>query len=124
MEILLKNLEPCFLKIIDEKTYRYVDATIQEADGISFFCPLCFHNNNDSNVGTHQIWCWKPSVPQTFFPIPGRWYLIGTSFDDLSLIGSPSSSIKLGNGSNVMSKDDKNKNCNAHFNIINGKVIW
>lgn len=119
MEILLTNLDPHFLKIIDEKTYQYIDVSLSEADGISFLCPLCYFNNKGP-IGTHGVWCWKPSVPQTFFPVPGRWDLVGSNFHDLLLVAGPSS-ILIGNGSNIPSED---KCCNAHFAVTNGEVIW
>jgi hypothetical protein len=119
MEIALTNLDPHFLKIIDEKSHKFVNVLLSEADGLRFLCPLCYIANNGP-VGTHLIICWKPSVPQTFVPGPGRWDLIGTNFHDLSLVAG-SSSILIGNGSNILSED---KCCNAHFHIINGKAVW
>jgi hypothetical protein len=67
----LIELEPQFLKRIDDSYEQYVD-TIVEADGIQFLCPVCFIKNS-GGVGTHSIVCWKPSVPQTTYPRPGRW---------------------------------------------------
>ena len=79
----LTALEPTFLKIIDDTHYQHVD-DIAQADGVMFLCPKCFGHNNGP-VGTHQVLCWAPHVPQTHFPRPGRWALHGTGYSDLTL---------------------------------------
>lgn len=104
----LTDLEPEFLKVIDEKTRQTVD-TIEEADGIDFLCPKCFKDNG-GNVGTHHVLCWKPQVPQTVSPKPGRWNMLGKGFDDLTL--------KAGSSSVVL-----NGGCCAHFFIREGEII-
>lgn len=109
MEYTLSQLSGQFVKVIDEKTFRYVD-TIEEAQGVMFVCPLCFHNNNDSDIGVHSVLCWNPSVPQTIEPVPGRWNLVGTSLEDLSLVAGSSSILLTGDG------------CKWHGFITNGKV--
>lgn len=104
----LSQLEPEFLKIIDENTNKRID-DITQADGIVFLCPVCFKNNGNSNIGTHSIICWQPHVPQERTPKPGRWKFEGTGYEDLSLVAG-SSSILLNGG------------CNAHFFIRKGKI--
>lgn len=108
MNIKLTELYPQFLKRIDDNSFRQVDV-IDDADGILFKCPLCFENNNRSIVGVHSIICWQPHVPQTTTPIPGRWNLLGTGYDDLTLQAG-SSSILLTSG------------CQWHGFINNGVV--
>ena len=104
----LRNLEPQFLKIVSENSWRR-DSTMEECDGIIFLCPVCFRNNH-GNVGTHSIICWKPHVPQTFYPVPGRWNMRGYGIDDLTLFASSSSIWLMGPG------------CGAHFHISNGEI--
>lgn len=104
----LVDLNPKFMKRIDDSHWQDVDA-MQEADGIIFLCPKCFQANRGS-VGTHSIVCWKPSVPQTTSPTPGRWNLVGTGFHDLSLVAG-SSSVKLEGG------------CEWHGHVTNGQIV-
>lgn len=91
----LTELEPRFLKRLDDYNFKFVDS-IQEADGVEFLCPKCWIANKGP-VGTHMVICWSPSVPQTTRPIPGRWKLVGTGYHDLSLIAG-SSSVLLTSG--------------------------
>lgn len=81
---------------------------ISSADGVMFLCPKCFQANGGS-VGTHSIICWRPRVPDDVAPKPGRWELVGTGIDDLTLVAG-SSSILLTGG------------CCAHFFIRNGSI--
>jgi hypothetical protein len=87
--------------------YVYVD-TLQEANGIEFLCPKCFIENKGP-VGTHIVICWQPDMPVNLSPGPGRWKLVGTSFEDLSLVSNPTS-VQLNGG------------CNAHFTVSDGNV--
>ena len=104
----LTELEPEFLKLTgDPRTYRR-DATFADCDGLWFLCPLCWLVNG-GRKGTHGIICWKPHVPQSFPPIPGRWSQAGSGFNDLSLVAG-SSSIALGGG------------CQWHGFVQNGEV--
>lgn len=104
----LLELHPHFLKIIDVKTYKLID-NIKEADGIQFLCPKCFIEN-DGIIGTHSIICWTiGKVPDDLDPKPGRWNLIGTCYNDLSLQAGSSSVALLGG-------------CNAHFFIRDGNI--
>lgn len=82
---------------------------IEEADGVYFLCPKCYEENG-GRVGTHRVLCWSPKIGQDHDPKPGRWNLVGTSIDDLSLVAG-SSSVLLQGG------------CNAHFFVQNGHVV-
>jgi hypothetical protein len=104
----LRELEPQFLKITTETSWSHVDS-IAEADGIIFLCPVCFKTNNGP-IGTHSIICWTPKVPLTITPGPGRWNLVGTSYDDLTLTAGSSSIHLTGEG------------CGAHFYIQGGEI--
>ena len=101
------ELEPHFLRREDDQHFRIVER-LEEADGLEFLCPKCFATNSGP-VGTHMVICWRPAVPQTTKPIPGRWDLIGTGLEDLSLIAG-SSSIQLTDG------------CRWHGFVTNGEV--
>lgn len=103
----LAELEAKFLGRIDDTHFRIVES-IKEADGVEFLCPTCFSRNKGS-VGTHGVICWRPRVPQTTQPVPGRWEFQGTGISDLTLIAR-SSSVKLTAG------------CMAHFFIRNGAI--
>lgn len=85
MALLLSELEPEFLRWIDDHHFERCDS-IGEADGILFVCPKCFINNGRQRPGVHSIICWEPNVPQTTKPAPGRWNLVGTGIHDLSLV--------------------------------------
>jgi hypothetical protein len=106
-QLKLIDLEPQFLKLKDTHLWTYTD-DITEADGICFLCPVCFRKNNGPE-GTHSVICWQPKVPPELGPKPGRWELVGTGYEDLSLVAA-SSSILLTGG------------CNAHFFIRNGMI--
>ena len=95
----LTDLSPKFLKRLDDKSWRHDIEKVEDADGLEFLCPACFRKNGGI-VGTHAVICWSPSVPQTTFPTPGRWTMVGTGFHDLSLVaGSSSVLIKNPDGS-------------------------
>lgn len=97
----LVDLEPQFLKWISDTQFRS-DATFTEADGIMFLCPKCFIENKGP-IGTHVVICWKPHVPQSTFPRPGRWEQKGTGVSDLSLVAG-SSSVLLTGGPEVQAE--------------------
>lgn len=109
MNLRLTELDPQFLKRIDDNNFRHVDS-IAEADGVMFICPLCFVNNGKNDVGVHSVLCWNPSVPQTTEPVPGRWNLRGTGYEDLTLEAGSSSILLAGEG------------CGWHGFIRNGEV--
>jgi hypothetical protein len=105
----LAELEPTFVKIINPNLFTTENVGIQDADGLQFLCPVCFKENNGP-VGTHSIICWKPQVPLTQEPGPGRWNFLGTSLEDITLQAG-SSSIFLTTAP-----------CKAHFFIRNGGI--
>ena len=105
----LAELEPEFIKIIDERSHRPCE--LSEADGLFFLCPVCF-TKNGGPVGTHGIILWRPHVPKERSPKAGRWEFVGTGIEDLSLVAG-SSSILLVTGPS---------GCGAHFFIRNGGV--
>lgn len=109
MKFRLTELEPQFLKRIDDNNFREV-SSIVDADGIMFICPLCFENNGKKRTGVHSVLCWNPSVPQTTEPVPGRWNLLGTGYQDLTLQAGSSSIHLTGEG------------CGWHGFIKNGEV--
>jgi hypothetical protein len=84
----LTDLQPKFLKRVgdERETWEEIDA-ITEADGVMFLCPKCFAAKGGP-VGTHSVVCWKPHVPQTVDPKPGRWPMTGTGYADLTLTPS------------------------------------
>ncbi len=84
--------------------------TIAEADGIRILCPKCYDDPPAGPVGTHSVICWSPKISQDHSPKPGRWNLVGTSIDDLTLVAG-SSSVQI-HGS-----------CNAHFFVRDGRVV-
>jgi hypothetical protein len=86
-----------------------VDA-IGQADGIRMLCPKCYDDPPVGPVGTHSLICWSPKISQDHVPRPGRWNLVGTSIDDLTLVAG-SSSVLLQGG------------CDAHFFVRNGRAV-
>jgi len=109
MRLRLTELEPQFLKRVTDTSFREVEE-LSEADGILFICPLCFEKNGKDRVGVHSVMCWKPSVPQTTEPTPGRWNMLGTGYEDLTLQNGSSSILLTGDG------------CGWHGFIQNGEV--
>jgi len=103
----LTDLDPKFLHCASEREFKFVEG-IGEADGVEFLCPKCFINNCGAE-GTHRVICWSPKVSLHIGPNPGRWRLVGTGIDDLSLVGS-SNSVQLLGG------------CFAHFFIERGEI--
>ena len=96
----LTELEPYWVRLTDNGFQRV--ETIEQAQGILFLCPTCFAKNGGP-VGTHAVICWSRSrgVPDHVTPGPGRWMLVGTSFEDLTLDGDPAGrarSVDLGAG--------------------------
>ena len=84
--------------------------TIAEADGVRMLCPQCFDDPPIGPIGTHSVICWSPAISQDHAPRPGRWKLVGTSIDDLTLVAG-SSSVLLQGG------------CAAHFFVRDGCVV-
>ena len=90
--------------------WSHVDR-IADAAGVRFLCPLCFEANSGP-VGTHGVVCWSPSVSQDHDPKPGRWYLRGTGYADLTLVGVTSDSVLL----------TTKGGCEAHFFVRGGRI--
>jgi len=104
----LLDLEPSFLKWTGDSNIYEWNVPMAEANGLWFLCPKCFKQNR-GRVGTHGIVCWRPSVPQTMSPAPGRWDWQGTSLENLTLVAG-SSSIRLMGG------------CQWHGFVRNGEI--
>lgn len=109
MKLTDEELEAAFIKSIDDSSFQAVDS-ISEADGIMLVCPACLKASESGRAGVHSIICWKPSVPQSVSPRPGRWNIEGTGLHDLTLFA----------GSSSVSIDCESK---AHFFIRNGSII-
>lgn len=108
-KVRLSELKPTWLQYRGDPAVRHVQLLREGANGIQFLCPACFLANNKQSMGVHRVICWDPSVPQTVTPVPGRWQLLGDSFENLTLKAG-SSSVQLNGG------------CKAHFFINNGDV--
>jgi len=91
----LTELDPEFLVVEGPDRWRRTD-DIRGADGVIFLCPKCFAANGGP-IGTHRVICWSPKVPPDMDPKPDRWNLVGTGYEDLSLVAG-SSSILLTSG--------------------------
>ena len=98
-------------QVVGPRRYYCPVTTIAEADGVKFLCPKCFQANGGVE-GSHIVICWRPKVAKDVTPGPGRCELVGTSFEDMSLVSSPTSSVQLYGG------------CNAHFTVSQGNIIW
>lgn len=73
-------------------------ATLAEAHGVEFLCPLCFTKNKGS-IGTHWVGCWfVGKVPFWIEPGPGRWNPSGTGLADLTFVPPGATSVKLMQG--------------------------
>jgi hypothetical protein len=107
----LLELKPSFLKWKDDSHYEQMDTAVG-ADGIEFLCPVCFRKNG-GEAGTHMIICWAPNVPQTTTPKPGRWNLVGSGYDDLTLVNGSSS---------VLVRGEPGKPDHWHGFVRNGQV--
>jgi hypothetical protein len=85
----LTELEPEWLRITAPGHWLKVP-TIAQAQGVKFVCPVCWVTNG-GRIGTHSVVCWSRSrgVGDDESPKPGRWMLVGTSFEDLTLDGDP-----------------------------------
>lgn len=111
----LTHLQPSWKRYEERDGHIYyveVDK-IEDCHGIMFLCPKCF-KANDGPIGTHSVICWSSSrgTPAHATPLPGRWRLVGSSFDDLTLKGETSRGRSIG----LMG------GCNWHGFITNGEV--
>jgi hypothetical protein len=106
----LLDLKPRFLHRENDKSFSFVE-NIGDADGVSFLCPKCFEQNGGP-AGTHSVICWQPHVPETTYPIPGRWKFEGTDLEDLTLV--------MGSSSVLLASPP---GCGAHFYVRVGEII-
>lgn len=67
-------------------------ATLAEADGITFECPICKGTKRQ-----HSVICWfVGKVPDDAVPGPGRWTPNGTGLDDLTFVpGKPPIAVSV-----------------------------
>jgi hypothetical protein len=107
-----------------EHTGYQVLPSIDGAQGVMFQCPKCAvglergeENGRRFVRGAHSVICWfrnprgAPPVPGHADPKPGRWWMEGTSIDDLTFThGTPAmaKSVQLLGG------------CNWHGFVNNG----
>ena len=82
------------------------------AQGIAFACPACYRDHGF--VDPHFIVCWNRWVSDEVRPGPGRWVMIGTSMDDLTLHGSP--------GKDGSISTTAPSGCKARFWVVDGKI--
>jgi hypothetical protein len=104
--------------------------SIEGAQGLMFQCPKCAEGKEAGEElddvtgemrgfrrGAHPILCWfrnprnAPAAPDDVAPVPGRWWMEGTSIDDVSFVqGNPpiTNSVLLQGG------------CNWHGYVTNG----
>lgn len=82
--------------------------------GLYCLCPACYAQNG-GEVGTHALRVLTPDADPDDWPLPGRWRLIGDTFDELTAEGANggSSSILLAGSP-----------CRAHFFIRDGEVVF
>lgn len=93
----LTELEPQWLsrEVAPDGVVWHHKTSISEAQGVMFLCPKCWVENKGP-VGTHRVICWSRSrgIPDDASPGPGRWKLVGTSFEDLTLDADPPNSAR------------------------------
>jgi hypothetical protein len=88
------------------REYFHHVETLDDADGISFLCPICLNGDH------HSVICWfEGKVPDDVGPKPGRWNPVGTGYGDLSFVpgAKPNSVLLLGG-------------CAWHGFVTNGEV--
>ena len=110
----LTELLPRFRRVeIREGREFHMSSDFANAMGIQFLCPKCFREGGGP-VGTHAILCWSAErgTPADVRPLPGRWAMKGTGYNDLTLDGEggKSRSILLMSG------------CKWHGFVVNGDV--
>lgn len=88
----LTELEASLIRVDDRQDGRFFVPveTVAEAQGVKFLCPKCF-SANGGPAGTHSVICWSATsgAPSDVRPLPGRWRLIGSSIEDLTLEAEP-----------------------------------
>ena len=120
----LAQLEPEFLRREERPDHVYFVpvATIAEAQGVQFLCPKCFVAKGGP-IGTHGVICWSRSagVPDSAEPGPGRWRLVGSSLEDLSLMEEPGFSRSVALKCECLEPDGK-PGAGWHGYITNGEA--
>jgi len=83
----LTALDATFIRLDDPRGDFTEGVSFKDAQGVMFDCPKC---------GAHSVVCWSRSrgVPDDVSPGPGRWLMVGTSIDDLTLNADPPSSAR------------------------------
>lgn len=113
----LTDLHARFVAVVPRddgiRSHREV-GSISEAQGVRFSCPLCVSRSSDGLRGVHDVICWSADrgAPDGLAPGPGRWSLVGTGLNDLTLNGErgKSRSVLLTGG------------CGWHGFITNGEA--
>jgi hypothetical protein len=86
-------------------------STLEEAHGLWFLCPKCYHENKGA-AGTHHVMCWfEDKVPPDLNPGPGRWTPAGSGLADLTFVPGErvkATSVQLTGG------------CRWHGHVIGG----
>lgn len=100
----LTELDATFVKLTDPRGDFQEGISFDEAHGVMFDCPKC---------RSHSVVCWSRSrgVPDDVHPGPGRWMMVGTGLDDLTLNADPpgtARSVQLNGG------------CAWHGHVTNG----
>lgn len=80
----LTDLEPGFIRCIDESRQAFVDS-LSDAQGMMFTCPQCFPQGKSHTV---LVWFKDRGVGPNFDSHIGRWPVSGTTTEDLTLTGS------------------------------------
>lgn len=82
----LAQLDPHFVILIPgTKPMLKRVGSIELADGLGFLCPKCWRDSLGKS--TVRVLVWQPlKVPEAALPGPGRWAIVGTGVDDLSLL--------------------------------------
>lgn len=108
----LIDLEAEFIQhqVRDDGTYLVPVDALNDAHGVKFLCPKCFHTNK-GKVGTHIVICWfKGKVTDDVDPSPGRWNPSGIGLLDLTFVPPGAVSVLLTGG------------CNWHGFVRNGEA--
>lgn len=119
------DLDAHFIGGWHEGGHRVLPA-IEGAQGIAFQCPKCAQTCEPGEEdgrrfvrGAHYFHCYfrnpggAPKVPDNAQPGPGRWWVQGTTIDNLSLVpGDPPTACSV----------LATSGCCAHFHVTNGAI--
>lgn len=92
MNLKLTDLEPSFVRheYRGEHLYYVEVSTLAEAHGVEFLDPVELNGRGGTVI------CWfRGRVPDCLEPGPGRWYVSGSDFTNLTL--DPSVDLSCGN---------------------------